>query len=112
MARTMKVGATYPSLKGMASDSSGAALDLSTALSLEVLCIGPTHTISGAAVAITPPEADPDGVHFWNWEYIFVAGDTDVAGTYNVYLKVTWTETEIEYFPDDGAETLTIEPVD
>lgn len=111
MARTLKVGATYPAVQGMASDSTGAALDLSTASALEFIAIGPTHTISGVATPIHPAIADPDGIHFWNWQYVLVAGDTDIAGTYNVYLKVTWAAGQIEYFPDDGSETLTIETV-
>jgi hypothetical protein len=105
----MKVGATWPPLRGQATDEFGAPVDLSTALSLTFLAVTTTHTISGAASAIQPAVADPDGLHHWNWQYNFAVGDTVVAGKYDVYLQVTWTPTEIEYFPDDGAESLTIE---
>lgn len=111
MARTIKQGATWPPLRGEAADSTGTAVDLSTAQELEVHCIGPTHTIIGPATALQPPVPDADGVHFWNWEYGFVAGDTDIVGSYNVYLKCTWAPGEIEWFPDSGSEKLTIEAV-
>ena len=115
MPRFMKVGATYPALRGMATDETGAALNLSTALELDMMAISPTHTIvavPGNTTAIWPATADPDGVHFWNWQYTWAVGDTVQAGVYNVYLKVTWTSGQIEFFPADGAETLTIEAVD
>ena len=112
MARTMKVGATWPPLRGQANDEFGNPVDLSTALELTMMAIGPTHSITatvGNTTAIQPPMIDPDGVHKWNWQYMWVVGETDVAGIYHVYLKVVWTPTEIEFFPDDGYETLTIE---
>ena len=111
MARIMKVGATWPPLRGQATDATGSPVDLSTALSLTFIAKTATHTITGAATAIHPAIADPDGLHFWNWQYTWATGDTAAAGVYNVYLEVLWTSTEIEYFPDDGAETLTIEAV-
>ncbi len=111
MARTLKVGQTYPHIEGMASDSTGAAVDLSSAESLELIGISGTHVIGGAATPIWPPIADPDGAHFWNWEYTQDDSDVSVAGEYSIYLKVTWATDEIEYFPDDGSETLTIQAV-
>src|SRR5947209_18259339 len=113
MARFMKVGATWPPLRGEASDELGSPVDLSTAMDLTMLAISSTHTITGnpGTEAIHPPDADPDGTHHWNWKYTWVVGDTSVAGIYHVYLKVTWSPDVIEYFPDDGSETLTIEEV-
>lgn len=109
MARTMKAGDTWPPLRGEASDESGSPVDLSAALSLEVVMTSPAHTISGAAAALQPPIADADGVHQWNWQYNWVAGDTANAGEYAVELKVTWATGELETFPNSGSETLVIE---
>jgi len=109
MARTMKVGATFPPMRGQATDGTGAPVDLSTAAVLEMLAVITSHTITGVATAIWPPLDDADGIHHWNWQYDFATGDTAVAGSYNVYLRVDWGDGNIEYYPDDGAEKLTIE---
>lgn len=96
-------------MRGQATDETGAVVDLTTAQALTMLAVMSTHTITGPAVAITPPIADPDGIHHWNWQYNFSVGDTAQAGNYDVYLQVTWAANEIEYFPDSGSEQLTIE---
>lgn len=109
MARTLKVGATWPPIRGQASDEDGNPVDLSTAQQLTMIAVTATHTITGTAIAIQPPLADDDGVHYWNWQYNIQVGDTDQAGIYKLYLKAVWAPGEIEFFPDDGSETLTIE---
>lgn len=111
MARTMKNGNTWPPLRGEASDETGQPVDLSTAVSLTVYCVGATHTITGPATALWPAVLDADGQHKWNWQYDFVAGDTLVSGEYKVRLDVEWAPGEIQTFPNSGHETLTIEDV-
>lgn len=113
MPRTLKLGDTYPPLRGQASDETGSPLNLSLAASLAIRMVSPGHTITGACIAIQPPLADADGVHQWNWQYNWVAGDTANAGVYTVELIVTWDAgppVHIETFPNSGSETLTIEP--
>jgi len=109
MARTMKVGATFPPMRGQATDGQGNPVDLSTATTLTMIAISGSHTMTGPAVALHPPIDDEDGIHHWNWQYNFAVGDTAVAGTYKVYLKADLGSGEIEFYPDAGSETLTIE---
>lgn len=109
MARTMKAGDTWPPLRGQASDASG-VLDLSTAVSLDVVLTSGTHQITGTATPIQPPIVDEEGT--WNWEYNWADGDTDNPGDYTVELKVVWSlgpPPERQTFPNTGSETLTIE---
>jgi hypothetical protein len=105
----MKVGATSPPMRGQATDEDGQPVDLSVAEALTMLAVMTSHTITGAATAIQPPIADEDGIHHWNWQYDFIVGDTDKSGEYRLYLKVLWGPDDIEFFPDEGHDTLTIE---
>jgi|SRR5581483_2449216 len=109
--RTMKNGDTWPPLRGEAADETGQPVDLSSADSLDVECVGNTHTITGTAIALWPAVPDADGEHFWNWEMDFAPGDTDVSDEYKVRLIVTWAPGQVQTFPNDGHETLTIQDV-
>lgn len=104
--RTLFQGDTWPVLKGQASDDTG-VLDLSVAHTLTMEAIGTLGNIIGTAVAIQPAEADPDGIHHWNWKYTWVVGDTATIDSYAVYLKVVWDVpgTEIQTF---GPDTLAV----
>lgn len=42
-------------------------------------------------------------------EYVWVVGDTDVSGTYNVEVEIDWGGGEIQSFPSKGYFTITIE---
>ena len=101
---------TYPPLRGLASDGAG-PVDLSVASSLEVIVSDGVATITGTAVAVQPPVTNSDG-DTYNWEYQWAAGDTAVASSYEVQLKVTWdagtTPPHVEYFPNGANPTLTI----
>jgi hypothetical protein len=104
----MFAGDTYPAMRGEASDETG-VLDLSTAVALEFMADSSAGTIHGTATAIHPPIADADGVHQWNWQYAWAAGDTANVGTYEVYLKVTWSSgppAEVETFGPDTLEII------
>jgi hypothetical protein len=110
--RTMKSGDTWPPFKFEAKDETG-LVDLTAAVSMRALFKSPAFLIEGvgptAPTAIDPPEADADGVHFWNAEYDFQAGDTDEVGVYKAELEVNWGDGHIQTFPNSGAPTLTIE---
>lgn len=101
--RTMFQGDTWPPLRGEAKDETG-VLDLTAAASLLARIRAPNPSggfflISGAAVPDTPPIADEDGVHFWNWHYVWQTGDTaQIAADYNVELVVTWAVGEIQTY--------------
>jgi hypothetical protein len=90
-------GDLYPVMRGQASDESG-VLDLTTATSLQFRAKSGATLISGAAVADTPPIADADGVHHWNWHYVWTGADTSVNGTYDVELLVTWPSSKPQHF--------------
>lgn len=119
MPRTLKVGDTWPPLRGEAQDAQGNPLDLSGALTLELIIKSNTHQIFGLggspnlplASALWPAVADPDGVHLWNWEYEIAVADMGVVGIYVVNLKVTWATNEFQTFPNDGGEALIIEAI-
>jgi hypothetical protein len=93
----MTQGDLYPPMRGQASDETG-VLDLTTASSLQFRAKSGATLVSGVAVADTPPIADADGIHHWNWHYTWVAGDTAVAGTYFVELLVTWAGAKPQHF--------------
>lgn len=104
MPRTIFTGDLYPNVRGQASDSTG-VLDLSTATSLQFRAKSGATLVSGAAVADTPPIADADGVHHWNWHYVLVGTDTTTVGTYDVELFVTWPSAKPQTF---GGETIIV----
>jgi hypothetical protein len=104
--RTMKVGDTWPPLKGAATDENG-LVDLTVATSLQVIIKSPTHEITGVPTVLNPPVQDAEGE--WNWQYVWAAGDTANAGDYEVELKVTWQAGQLETFPNTGSASLTIE---
>ncbi len=84
-------------MRGQASDETG-VLDLTTAASLQFRAKSGATTISGVAEADTPPIADADGIHHWNWHYVWVGTDTSVIGTYSVALVATWAGSKPQHF--------------
>lgn len=111
----MQSGETFPPLKLQVEDENG-LVDFSTADAIEVRIKGDAGTISGPGVPISPPEADADGIHNWNLQYDFAAGDTDVpTADAPIQVKVTWdaaaTPPQIQIFPNTaaGAPTLKID---
>jgi hypothetical protein len=95
--RTMVQGDLYPPMRGQASDETG-VLDLTTAASLQFRMKSGATSVTGVAVADTPPITDADGIHHWNWHYIWVAGDTATVGTYFVELVATWAGSKPQHF--------------
>jgi hypothetical protein len=93
----MVQGDLYPPMRGQASDETG-VLDLTTAASLQFRAKSGATTITGVAVADTPPITDADGVHHWNWHYVWAGADTSVIGTYDVELLVTWAGSKPQHF--------------
>lgn len=100
----IKKGATEPSFRGCAKDGAGNVLDLS-GKELEARFKGGDTPVlvKGAAVALTPPDVDPNGDE-WNYRYDWNAGDTDMPGTYQHELWVTTGPGAVQKFPDKQAD--------
>jgi hypothetical protein len=99
---TVKQHDTWPPLKGIASDENG-AVDLSGATDITLVLKTGGTVVSGSCDAISP--ADGDGN---NWQYTWQSGDTDMAGTYQGELQVTWDTGEVETFPNDSYFTVIV----
>lgn len=106
---TRYVGDTGPPIELELSDQNGYLTTLQTdATSLLLLAVNqtnPADTFTGACVVIDPPTADADGVHHWNAQYPLAAGDTNGAGTFDLFVTVTWSDGTEQTF---AAATLTI----
>jgi len=105
--RSIYAGDTYPVIKLQLSDETG-VLDLTPAQSTLVIFDGAEFVFSGYGAAINPPEADPDGIHHWNLQYVLTTGNTANPDVYKIFAKVTWSALNIETFAT--GDTLTITP--
>lgn len=85
--RTMKAGDTWPPLRGSAGDDNIAAYDLTLADSLKLVI---KHSSGTPLLEVTPVALDPTVNDGRNWEYQWQDGDTDVIGSYQVELEITW----------------------
>lgn len=103
--RVMTNGDLYPPMRGQASDETG-VLDLTTAASLQFRMKSGATLVTGTATADTPPIADADGIHHWNWHYGWTSGDTNTNGTYFCELVATWAGAKPQHFV---GPTLTIQ---
>jgi len=107
--RTLKTGDTWPVLRGTAGDAAG-VYDLSTADQVQVFIRHSSGTPSIVADVTPINPATNDG---WNWEYPWQLTDTDVVGSYDIELKITWdsvsTPPKIQTVPNSGFLALAIE---
>jgi hypothetical protein len=94
-------GDTWPPMTGTVKDSTGAAVDISSADSLRMVA-----KISGAATVIEGAAANLTDGTDGKWEYTWAADDLSVAGDYVPEIEVTWdnasTPPKIETFRDDS----------
>jgi hypothetical protein len=97
---------TWPPIRGAASDDDG-LIDLTGADSLKLILKTGTTTIEGTAYPIDPPEEG------FNWSYTWAAGETDIVGTYQGELEVTWdagtSPPRVETIPNHGTVEVVIE---
>jgi hypothetical protein len=108
---TLTKGDTFPPLRGAAKDEDG-LMALAAADAVELVAVGP-EVFGGAITVLDPPEdvgdpASPDG---FNWRYDLEADDTQKAGGYVPWLKVTWdaaaTPPAVEWVK--GGDTINIQ---
>lgn len=97
---TIKRGDLEPPLPLTLTDGDD-PVDLSAATTVTVLGkqVGGTKTFGG-----TLAERPVDGVLSYDW----VAGDTDVPGTFHVEVEVTWPGSRKQTFPPDGYAAVRI----
>lgn len=89
---TLTVGDTTPPLRGAVRDENE-LLPLSTADEVKLIAVADKGApIEGDVTVLDPPEdiGDPSSPLGFNWRYDLDADDTEEAGTYAVWLKITW----------------------
>lgn len=98
MARiVIKQGDLRPSISATLTDSTGAAIDLTSATSVKFIMKSPTSSsakISTAGVI----ETAASGIVSYTWN----GTDTDTVGTYNAEFEVDWGSGVYQTFPADG----------
>jgi hypothetical protein len=105
---TIKAGDTWPPLRGRAEDQDG-LLDLVDAEQILVIIKHSSGTplLVKDATAIDPPDSDN-----MNWNTPWDEGDTDVIGSYDVELEITWdslsTPPKVQTVPNDNTMSLDI----
>jgi hypothetical protein len=80
-------------------------VDLSTITSVKFLMSANAATTAKVASAATVDDG-PNGIVSYSW----ISGDTNLSGTYNVEIEVTWTSGKRQTFPADSY--LTVKVVD
>ena len=101
MAFSIKQNDTSPALQATLKDTSLAAVDLTGAtVRFHMNSIEGTSKID-AVMAVTDALG---GVVQYDWQ----AGDTDTFGTYYVECQVTFPDSSVETFPNNGNKVVSI----
>ena len=101
MAFTIKQNDTSPSLQATLRDSALNPIDLTGAsVRFHMKSVDGTLKVD-AAMAVTNAEA---GVVQYNWQN----GNTDTVGTYYVEFQVTYSDSAIETFPNNGNKVVSV----
>ena len=104
MAFVLKQNDTSPAISAVLRDSSGAAIDLSSASAVfHMKAVGASTLKVDASASVTDPE---NGAIQYDW----ASGDTDTPGTYYAEFKVTYTDGSVESFPNTENLLVTIIP--
>lgn len=92
----IKQNDTVPSIRATLQNGNGDPVDLINAsVRFHMRAIGANNTtVDAAAVVITPAA----GVVQYNW----IADDTDTIGSYQAEFEVTYPDSTVETFPNDG----------
>jgi len=80
----------------------GAAKDLSDAVSITFLMVGPTDSVTGPATVVD----EEVGRVSYEWQ----AGDTDTPDLYRAEWRVDWGAGRTQTFPNEGYESIRIHP--
>jgi hypothetical protein len=92
----VKQNDTSPAMLATLQDANGSAIDLTAAsVRFHMRAIGSgTATVDAAATIVTAAS----GIVRYDWE----ASDTATIGSYQAEFEVTYADTTIETFPNDG----------
>lgn len=92
----LKQNDTAPSIRATLKDGSGSAIDLTGAsVRFHMKDLAGTVKIDTDATVISPATS---GIVQYNW----TGSDTDTAGTYYAEFEVTYSDSTVESFPNDG----------
>jgi len=101
MAFFIKQNDTSPSLSATLTDFSGNPINLtSSSVQFHMEDLGGTIKVDSPCVISNASL----GLVQYNW----VTGDTDTIGTYKVEFEVTYLDSSIETFPNNGYETVVV----
>ena len=95
MAFNIKQNDTSPSLQATLKDSNLTPINLNGAtVEFHMKSLGGTIKVNETMTIVD----SPNGIVKYDWQ----TGDTDTVGTYNVEFQVTYSDTTIETFPNNG----------
>lgn len=90
----IKQGDTAPDIEATLEDSSGSAVDLTNASSVDFHMMDSAGNVTVDAAGTITDAAN--GKVKYNW----ASGDTDEAGTFQAEWEVTWSDSSTETFPN------------
>lgn len=92
----IKQNDTVPSIRATLQNGNGDPVDLINAtVRFHMRAIGANNTTVDAAAVVVSAEA---GIVQYNW----IADDTDRIGSYQAEFEVTYPDSTVETFPNDG----------
>lgn len=98
---TLKQNDTRPALLATLMTAEGTAVNL-TGASLRFLMKSDSLKVDAPATVL---DAEAGTI-----QYVWVAADTDTAGTFRAEVEVTYADLSIETFPNDSYWTINITP--
>ena len=93
----IKQNDTSPSIRATLKDGDGTVINLTDAsVRFHMRTVGGTSTTTDSAASIVSPATG--GIVQYDW----VAADTDTVGSYQAEFEVTYSDSSIETFPNNG----------